>query len=156
MNERGDRDSEQDTWSKIVETVRNTPKSILKSIRATIRASGGAKDADRLKTAGFGDKEQAASKVFGTDREITLPENPLDKGHTFYKSSTFLYPEKEHYEKYNMLQGYSNSSAFLDSQYQLSKQAISRQYKSRRMLMKSSDVQDSEYCQELLFTSQKI
>ncbi|CAH1970456.1 unnamed protein product [Acanthoscelides obtectus] len=74
MNERGDRDSEQDTWSKIVETVRNTPKSILKSIRATIRASGGAKDADRLKTAGFGDKEQAASKVFGTDREITLPE----------------------------------------------------------------------------------
>ncbi|VEN38767.1 unnamed protein product [Callosobruchus maculatus] len=145
MNEQGDRRSERHTWSRIVDTVTNTPKSIIKSIKAKIRPTRAAKHPIELNTADFEDKEHPTTEVFRTDREITLPDDPLDKGHIFYKSTTLLYPEKEHYEKYNTLQGYSSSSAFLDSQYQLSKQAISRQYKSRRMLTKTSDKHESEY-----------
>nr|CAI5831695.1 unnamed protein product [Callosobruchus analis] len=76
MNEQGDKRSERDTWTRIVDTVTNTPKSIIKSIKAKFRSSGAAKHLNELNAVHFEDKEHPATKVFGTDREITLPTIP--------------------------------------------------------------------------------
>nr|CAH7765527.1 unnamed protein product [Callosobruchus chinensis] len=73
MNEQGDRRSERDTWSRIFDTVTYTPKSIIEFIKAKIRPTGAAKYPNALNAADLEDKEHPATKVFGTDREITLP-----------------------------------------------------------------------------------